>query len=424
MNSSIRAFNLIQQWRLPCSKLPMGNTRRAAIGFMSGTEERRTDSFSSSPSPSSRNSHSSTCQITKEEKTYQSVGAFQKLPMVMPAIDILSSAQRKARNVSPTKGIANIAKRERNRAAKHLDTLMKELAVPLRIYVESFPNRKHLHPYECSLIELTFGEGNYEQVLGRVDSLRKKLTSVAKENAALCAKSSSKREAGERLSEGLKKIDHVFQQGKSALDDLLHVAKTLRGMPVIDPHLPTLCLVGAANVGKSSLVRVLSSGKPEVCNYPFTTRGILMGHIILINERFQVTDTPGLLPRKEEERNNIEKLTLAVLSHLPTAVLYVHDLSGDCGTSPDNQYTTYREIKEKYGDKLWLDVISKCDILEESSSYKSSFNEEYQKIGPDDAIRVSVTTGEGLDKLKARVHELLLSQMARVDPMEGTKEKL
>lgn len=35
-------------------------------------------------------------------------------------------------------------------------------------------------------------------------------------------------------------------------------------MPVIDPYLPTLCLVGAPNVGKSSLVRILSSGKPEV----------------------------------------------------------------------------------------------------------------------------------------------------------------
>lgn len=36
-------------------------------------------------------------------------------------------------------------------------------------------------------------------------------------------------------------------------------------MPVVDPEKPTLCLVGAPNVGKSSLVRVLSTGKPEVC---------------------------------------------------------------------------------------------------------------------------------------------------------------
>lgn len=36
-------------------------------------------------------------------------------------------------------------------------------------------------------------------------------------------------------------------------------------MPVVDLETPTLCLVGAPNVGKSSLVRVLSTGKPEVC---------------------------------------------------------------------------------------------------------------------------------------------------------------
>lgn len=38
-----------------------------------------------------------------------------------------------------------------------------------------------------------------------------------------------------------------------------------------------------------------------------------------------------------EDRNNLEKLTLAVLTHLPTAVLYVHDLTGECGTSPSDQ---------------------------------------------------------------------------------------
>lgn len=38
-----------------------------------------------------------------------------------------------------------------------------------------------------------------------------------------------------------------------------------------------------------------------------------------------------------EDRNNLEKLTLAVLSHLPAAILYVHDLSGECGMSPFDQ---------------------------------------------------------------------------------------
>ena len=55
--------------------------------------------------------------------------------------------------------------------------------------------------------------------------------------------------------------------------------------------------MGAPNVGKSSLVQVLSSGLPEVCDYPFTTRTIKMGHFYVEGRRPQITDTPGLLNR-------------------------------------------------------------------------------------------------------------------------------
>ncbi|XP_075476303.1 uncharacterized protein LOC142517759 [Primulina tabacum] len=360
----------------------------------------------------------------------ETVGAFQKLPMVMPSVDILYSALRKAKRISPTKGIANIAKREKNRGAKQLDALMKELAVPLRTYKENFPNKKILHPYERSLIELTLGDGNYEEVLGKVDMLRKKVVSVGKEHAAHCAKSLSKREAEERLSEGMNKIEEIFNCEGRAVDELLNIAKTLRAMPVIDLETPTLCLVGAPNVGKSSLVRLLSTGKPEVCNYPFTTRGILMGHINLSFQNFQVTDTPGLLRRHDEERNNLEKLTLAVLSHLPTAVLYVHDLSGECGTSPSDQFAIYREIRERFSDHLWLDVVSKCDLIQDSpvvfitedSSTDNSELAQYRQIGPDGALRVSVTNEVGIDELKRRVHELLGSQLAKIKHLKNNQE--
>lgn len=46
--------------------------------------------------------------------------------------------------------------------------------------------------------------------------------------------------------------------------------------------------MGAPNVGKSSLVNVLSSGVPEVCDYPFTTRSIKMGHFYVNGQRHQV----------------------------------------------------------------------------------------------------------------------------------------
>lgn len=428
-------YGLMQQWQLlPSSKFLLRNSKHLHGKYLSRRgcvypiacfcKSLQTNAYevvkgSYLPTTQTAQNLKSKGEVSIEN---ENVGAFQKLPMVMPSVDILYSSLRKAKKIAPTKGITNVAKRERNKGAKQLDALMKELAAPLRDYVDNFPKKKYLHPYERSLVELTLGDGNYEEVLMKVDTLRKKVISVGKEHASLCAKSLSKREAEERLNQGKEKLEEIFHHEGKAIDELLDIAKTLRAMPVVDLKTPTLCLVGAPNVGKSSLVRILSTGKPEICNYPFTTRGILMGHIALNYQRFQVTDTPGLLRRHDENRNNLEKLTLAVLSHLPTAILYVHDLSGECGMSASDQYSIYKEIKERFNDHLWLDVISKSDLLQESPvvfvSEDTTVDDDemvqYRKEGPDGAIHVSVKSERGLNELKQSVHNLLVAQIDRI----------
>jgi nucleolar GTP-binding protein len=173
-------------------------------------------------------------------------------------------------------------------------------------------------------------------------------------------------------------------------------------------------------VGKSSLVTILSSGTPEICNYPFTTRSVKMGHFFVDQTRHQVrsfrddawrhfawflckcrsrllarfgnvpmpgefvtsvvsvqvTDTPGLLDRPLEERNAMELLTLATLQHLPTAALFVMDLTEECGCSVQQQWRTRAQVLQEFPDKLWIDIISKADMLEEELDYAAELGHE------------------------------------------------
>ena len=86
----------------------------------------------------------------------------------------------------------------------------------------------------------------------------------------------------------------------------------------------------------------------------------------------QVIDTPGILYRPDQERNNIEKLTLAVLDHSSSTIAFVMDFSG-FGIPIEDQVNMRNELKEKYcgsdeagESRRWVDVVSKCDITEES----------------------------------------------------------
>eukprot|EP00891_Asterochloris_glomerata_P003705 jgi/Astpho2/3705/gw1.00060.28.1_t len=272
---------------------------------------------------------------------------------------------KRARKVPPNNRLKNEAQRARNLAARQLDTLTKELTGPLSRYVKGFQHPSRLHPFERALLELTLGEARYCIAVERVDTLRKAMLEAGKVQAARAGKLKTRKEAEAVAADGFERVESAYRARCGAVEELKGVAKRLRRLPVIQPEIPTVALVGAPNVGKSSLVQVLSSGLPEVCDYPFTTRTIKMGHFYVEGRRHQITDTPGLLNRPDEDRNAMERLTLASLQHLPTAVLFVVDLTEGCGTSVGDQRAIRRDLKRAFPYKLWLDIFSKADLLED-----------------------------------------------------------
>ena len=134
-----------------------------------------------------------------------------------------------------------------------------------------------------------------------------------------------------------------------------------------------------------------------------------------------MTDTPGLLNRKDADRNAMERLTVACLQHLPTTVLFVIDLTGECGTAVHDQWAIRAKLRADFPDKPWLDVFSKADLLDTIFRKADKQSDLYENEGGimtavgfvravGGALRVSSTTEAGIPGLKACVLASLSQQ--------------
>ncbi|MEM3341966.1 MAG: GTPase, partial [Thermoplasmata archaeon] len=177
-------------------------------------------------------------------------------------------------------------------------------------------------------------------------------------------------------------------------------------LPVIDTQRPVIIVAGYPNVGKSAFVKAVSSAEPEVASYPFTTKEIVVGHFKKNRQAYQVMDTPGLLDRPLEKRNNIEKKAIAALKNLPGIIVFLVDLSEDCGYSVNHQLSLLDEVRNEFGRERVLPVISKSDLVDNSLHHnKLSKNNEIHAWP-----QVSINNSESVDKLVGMIVSKLASE--------------
>ncbi len=156
-------------------------------------------------------------------------------------------------------------------------------------------------------------------------------------------------------------------------------------------------IVGMPNSGKSSLLSALTSAKPKIANYPFTTINPNLGVASYDNKEVTLADIPGLIEGAHEGIGLGDKF----LRHIERCknVLHLIDITND------NLYENYSKVRNelyKYSQKLTkkkeIIVFNKIDMIDDSEIKEkiNSFNKKIKKK----IYIISALKNKGLNNIK------------------------
>lgn len=179
-------------------------------------------------------------------------------------------------------------------------------------------------------------------------------------------------------------------------------------------------LVGFPNAGKSTLLSALSSARPKIADYPFTTMEPQLGIVSYRDNRsFVMADIPGIIEGASEGKG----LGLRFLRHIERNAVLLFMVPADA----DDIEAEYRVLLgelEKFNpqlmDKHRILAISKSDMLDDE------LIEEIRKTLPDDVphVFISAVTGQGLSELKDTLWRAVTDESNRLSTVDITHRPL
>ena len=167
-------------------------------------------------------------------------------------------------------------------------------------------------------------------------------------------------------------------------------------------------LIGYPNVGKSTILSMVTSATPKIADYEFTTIQPNLG--VVKNEygdSFVIADIPGII----EGASSGVGLGIQFLRHIERTRLLLHviDISGFSGRDPVDDFYKINEELKKYSEKLskrkQIIVANKSDIMKDENDYKRL--EKLAKENDMEIYKISAATNKGLNTLFNRVSEVL-----------------
>uniref|UniRef100_A0A9L0RW53 GTP binding protein 4 n=1 Tax=Equus caballus TaxID=9796 RepID=A0A9L0RW53_HORSE len=288
---------------------------------------------------------------------------FKKITVVPSAKDFIDLTLSKTQRKTPTV----IHKHYKIHRIRHF--YMRKVKFTQQNYhdrlsqiLTDFPKLDDIHPFYADLMNILYDKDHYKLALGQVNIAKNLVDNVAKDYVRLMKYGDSLYRCKQLKRAALGRMCTIIKRQKQSLEYLEQVRQHLSRLPTIDPNTRTLLLCGYPNVGKSSFINKVTRADVDVQPYAFTTKSLFVGHMDYKYLRWQVVDTPGILDHPLEDRNTIEMQAITALAHLRAAVLYVMDLSEQCGHGLKEQLELFQNIRPLFINKPLIVVANKCDV--------------------------------------------------------------
>ena len=167
-------------------------------------------------------------------------------------------------------------------------------------------------------------------------------------------------------------------------------------------------LIGFPNVGKSTLLSIVTDAKPKIADYHFTTLDPNLGVVKKeYGDSFVIADIPGIIEGASEGVG----LGIQFLRHIERTRLLLHviDVSGSEGRDPVEDFYTINEKLKKYSQKLserkQIIVANKIDSMQDESLYNNL--EKLAKEKGLEIFKISAATNVGIKELMNHVSQVL-----------------
>lgn len=184
-------------------------------------------------------------------------------------------------------------------------------------------------------------------------------------------------------------------------------------------------LIGFPNVGKSTLLSIVTDAKPKIADYHFTTLDPNLGVVKKeYGDSFVIADIPGIIEGASEGVG----LGIQFLRHIERTRLLLHviDVSGSEGRDPVEDFYTINEELKKYSQKLserkQIIVANKIDSMQDENLYNNL--EKLAKEKGLEIFKISAATNTGIKELINHVSQVLKT-LPKEDLVEiNNEEKL